>query len=105
MLGSCMTFVVALALIGVGASVVRVARPVSGYLMLAAGLLKLLSACCVGVMTSVPGRTALLDGGVNPQVSTVVRMSGAILADLVVGLLLIVSIATLAGAVRAAKAP
>lgn len=52
MLGNCIGFLTALAFIGVGASVVRMAKPVSGYLMVAAGLLELLSTCCLGFVTS-----------------------------------------------------
>ena len=45
-MGSCIGLLLALALIGVGASVVRKARPTSGYLFIAAGALELLIRCC-----------------------------------------------------------
>ncbi|HJL15706.1 MAG TPA: hypothetical protein RMH99_08625 [Sandaracinaceae bacterium LLY-WYZ-13_1] len=45
-MATCIGLLVAIALIGVGASVVRAARPTSGYLLVAAGVLELLMRCC-----------------------------------------------------------
>ena len=43
---SCFSFLLAIALIGVGAAFIRKARPTSGYLFVAAGALELLMRCC-----------------------------------------------------------
>lgn len=49
---SCVSVVLALALIGVGIAVVRPARPTAGWLVTAAGAVDLLSTCCFRAMDS-----------------------------------------------------
>jgi hypothetical protein len=45
-MATCIGLLVALAFIGAGATVVRKARPTSGYLLIGAGVLELLMRCC-----------------------------------------------------------
>lgn len=45
-MATCIGLLVAIAFIGVGATVVRKAHPTSGYLFIGAGLLELLMRCC-----------------------------------------------------------
>lgn len=106
MAGSCFGILIALAFIGVGASVVRAAKPQSGYLMVAAGVLELLATCCASALFSEPARVALLDSGVYPDVQRSMHLAVGVvslLVDLVVGVLLAVSVIGLAKAAREAK--
>jgi hypothetical protein len=106
MVGSCFGILIALAFIGVGASVVRAAKPQSGYLMVAAGVLELLTTCCASALFSQPMRVTLLDSGVDAEAqATLYLVFGVVslLVDLVVGVLLALSIVGLAKAARQAK--
>lgn len=52
---TCVGLIVALAYIGVGATVVRAARPMSGYLLIGVGALELVMQCCsLGVRLAEP---------------------------------------------------
>jgi hypothetical protein len=104
--GSCIGFLVSLAFVAVGASVVRAAKPMSGYLMVAAGLLELVTVCCVAGFSSEAARVALIDSGVDADAQMILHLvvgAASMLVDVIVGVLLVVSVVGLAKAVREAK--
>lgn len=99
-LGTCIGLIAALALIGVGATVVRKARPTSGYLFIAAGVLELLMGCCR--FGSSPER--MMEMVADPDVVhfTLLGVSAlAILEWLIVGVLIAVALVGLARDLRA----
>jgi hypothetical protein len=98
----CFGVLVALALIGVGASIVRSARPMSGYLMALAGLLELLGTCCSGFVRGDTLNRFQLEAN-QLQTIMLAKTVAFILTNLTVGILLAVAIAGLAKAAKAAK--
>lgn len=104
MLGNCIGFLTALAFIGVGASVVRVAKPMSGYLMIAAGLLELISLCCLGFVTSDYLYELDLGSDATSMTYGFSMMAGS-LVHLIIAVLLAVSMVGVAKAAKAAAPP
>lgn len=99
-MGSCIGLLVALALIGVGATVVRKARPTSGYLFIAAGALELLMRCCRFGATPERMMDMFADGDVARW--TMIGMGLLSILDwMIVGVLLAVALVGLARDLRA----
>jgi len=94
--------VVAIGIIVVGAVFVRRAKGSSGYLMIAAGAIELLTQCCLGFVSSdllhemdmASDETGMVFGW---------SMIAGVLARLTIGILLAISLVGLARAARRAK--
>ena len=100
---SCFGVLVSLAFIGVGATVVRAARPTSGYLFIAAGALELLAQCC-STATAFP---MLRETDMDYDTVRLVMMGSGVLGALetiVFGVLVALALAGLAKELRARTA-
>ncbi len=99
---TCIGIFLALAFIGVGATVVRTARPMSGYLLVGAGVLELLSSCCTGVARA-SQFYGFVGGYEGLRIAYGSSALGSALVQLIAGVLLAIAVSGLASAVKSAK--
>ncbi|MBW2461049.1 MAG: hypothetical protein JRH11_05350 [Deltaproteobacteria bacterium] len=92
----CIGFLLAVALIGVGAAVIRPANAKAGYLFIAAGAIELLTRCCTsGLSPDNLLQTGQVDYDVIGPMIMFTRVAGTFEA-LVIGILLAVALVLLA---------